>query len=438
MCKPTNIQFVKLPRLLSLCALMLLSACKKDAPPVATPGTISGPIPQSAYVWQRDWTSAVSRSITAHSQSFETLALLAGQVEWNDTSPTPKIVRPAIDWPALSQAGKPIGLVIRVQRPGNEASTVETITKLFTDRLTEASNASGAVAELQIDYDCPQKKLEGYTAWFIKIKSSLASHSLPLKITALPTWLGEQNFTSLADATDGYILQVHSFDVTTVGKSPTVCDPAMALAWVAQAAKLERPFYVALPTYRCLAGYAPDGKYLGMAADAGSPSWPPGTNILDLESDPAAIAGLVSRWTTSRPSTMQGLYWYRLPVDGEMRNWRWATFNAVMSGRSPVSKLEIRASAGNPVDFKLHNLGETDELLPREINVRWTGPELVVADASPGWTCQKGADHINFIRSTQATRFRLAPDQTTPIGWIRHHETSATATAVPFSFEIIR
>src|SRR4029079_10364977 len=135
---------------------------------------------------------------------------------------------------------------------------------------------SVTVAEFQIDYDCPQKKLDGYLRWLTKVREGLRGTGIPLPITTLPSWLDEPLFANLADATDAYVLQVHSFDLTTLGKSPTVCDPVSARRWVERAARLGKPFFVALPTYRCIAGYAADGRCLGMVADAGAPPWPPG------------------------------------------------------------------------------------------------------------------------------------------------------------------
>lgn len=434
--------FPSLRQMLALCLgasfFLCLTACTRSGKPTApVPATTSGTLVQRAYVWQRDWSRQVSQAVAGHAADFDSLALLAAQMEWRDRSNPPAIIRPAIDWTTLSATGKSIGLVVRVHRAGEPDAVADTVTRLFKDRLAEAAAANVSISELQIDYDCPQKSLDAYLGWFTKVREALRPTRIPLRFTVLPTWLGEPKFAALADASDGYILQVHSFDVTTLGKTPTVCDPAAASAWVGRAAKLGRPFWVALPTYRCLAGYAPDGRSLGMAADAGSPSWPPGTTVLELNSDADALAGLVAALTAKRPAAMQGLYWYRLPIAGESHNWRWPTLAAVMAGRAPLSRWEVRATAGNPTDFALCNTGEKDELLPRSIRITWPGPErIAAADSLGGWSCQFEPDWILYQYSRNGSPGRVPPGTSIPLGWIRFRETPATT--IPFSHDIVR
>jgi len=414
-----------------------LSSCERAKPSAASPTTISGPLIQRAYVWQRDWTPAVSRAITDHSGAFDTLDLLAAQIEWRSPQGGPSVVRPAIDWLALRATARPVGLIVRVQRAGDGKSVAEVVTRTLMDRLAEAKAASVPVTELQIDYDCAQKNLDGYRQWLVSVREGLRSTGIPLRITTLPSWLGEPSFVKLVEGTDGYVLQVHSFDLTTLGKDPSVCDPAMTREWVSKAAKIGRPFYVALPTYSCLAGYGPDGRSLGIVGDASTPPWPQGTRVLEFTSDADALAGLMAEWTKERPAVMQGLYWYRLPVDGEIYNWRWPTLTAVMAGRAPVSKWEIHAAPGNPVDFALWNMGEKDELPPKSIRVTWSGPpETVVADALGGWFCRAATDRVEFSFTTRGKPVRVAPGNSMPVGWIRYHETPPSD--MTFSYEIVR
>jgi len=392
---------------------------------------------QRAYVWQREWSRPVSQSVAFHAGAFEEVALLAAQVEWHAANQPPAIMKPVIDWATLKGTGKSVGLVVRVHRVGDGGQVSDTVTRILQERLAEAQSAGVSVSEFQIDYDCPQKSLDAYLRWFTKVRDSMRSTHIPLRITSLPSWLGEPKFAALADLSDGYILQVHSFDLTTLGRAPTVCDPEQARAWVAQAAKLGRPFFVALPTYRCLAGYAPDGQSLGMAADAGDPAWPPGTRVLELTSDADAISTLVAAWTKQRPATMQGLYWYRLPIEGEARNWRWSTLAAVMTGRTLNGKWEVRASSGNPVDFTLWNAGEKDEPLPREVRITWPGPERIAAsDALGGWSSNPAPDRISYQYPPGGPPRRIPPGGSLSLGWIRFHETPDSD--IPFSYDIVR
>ena len=403
--------------------------------PVATESaTFSGPLIQRAYVWQREWTPQVSRAISDRASAFDGLALLAGQVEWRAA---PVLIRPALDWSTLRSTAKPVGLVVRVQRPGKTADTAETVARLFQERLDEANAAGVAVSEFQIDYDCPQKALDAYRAWLTTVRQRFAPTGIPLRITSLPSWLDEPAFTALADVVDSYVLQVHSFDLTRAGKSPTVCDVEEASSWIAKAARLGRPFFVALPTYRCVAGYAPDGRLLGMAADGSSPAWPPGTNVLELHSDAEAIAGLVASLSQRRPVALRGLYWYRLPIEGESHNWRWLTLSAVMSGRVPASRWEVVVTGGNPADFSLKNAGEKDEPPPRRIRITWSGSNRVaVADALGNWRCESTSSQVDFHGIPREVPQRIAPGNSVPLGWIRYRGIPVSDNS--YSYEIVR
>lgn len=424
---------------LGVLGILLAQGCKDPAKsPVGNKiATTSGPLIQRAYVWQRDWRPEVSRSIAAHGEAFESLDVLAAQIEWKAAGSEPSVARPSIDWVALRAAKRPVGLVVRVQRAGDGKAVADAVTRVLSERLAEAKATTVPVSEFQIDYDCAQKNLDGYRQWLTAVRQGLHPTGIPLRITTLPSWLGEPEFAKLVDEVDGYVLQVHSFDLTELDRTPAVCDPVMAREWVVRAAKLGRPFCVALPTYSCIAGYGPDGRCLGMVADAGQPTWRRDARVMEFTSDADALARLVAEWTQERPALMQGLYWYRLPVDGETYNWRWPTLAAVMAGRAPISKWEVRATPGNPADFVFWNTGEKDELLPKTIRVTWSGPpETVVADALGGWSCHSTTDHVEFRSQSQGKPVRLAPGNSMPLGWIRYQE--APPSDMRFSYEIVR
>jgi Protein of unknown function (DUF3142) len=160
-------------------------------------------------------------------------------------------------------------------------------------------------------------------------------------ITALPVWLDEPEFADVVHDVDGYVLQIHSVLTLAEAGRAVLCNATLASKWVAKAAKLKLPFAVALPTYRCLAGYDAAGKLLGVAMDSVDPAWPPGTRILDFATDADDIALLVKEWQSTRPPELRELLWYRLPVATDGRNWRWPTLSSVMAGRTPLHKLEV-------------------------------------------------------------------------------------------------
>ena len=266
-----------------------------------------------------------------------------------------------------------------------------------------------------------RKKLAGYAIWLGALRPAI--QPTRFVITTLPVWLGESEFPALLREVDGYVLQVHSVPTSGAREGNRLCDPALARGWVESAARLGRPFSVALPTYRCVAGYDPAGKLLGIAMDAGQPSWPAETRVLEFGSNADEIADLVREWRENRPAGLQELIWYRVPVPTDTRNWRWPTLSAVMQGRKPVHRYEVRMEGGNPVDLAIANTGESDAPFDRAVTVTWNGPAPIASDALPGWTIRGEPPALTFAPQAGA-RLRLAPGAQRGIGWIRFSQTT--------------
>jgi hypothetical protein len=108
----------------------------------------------------------------------------------------------------------------------------------------------------------------------------------------LPAGPNDSEFRKLVSEVDGYVLQVHSAPISAATNAK-LCDARLAREWVSEAARFRIPFEVALPTYRCAAGYGPDGKLLSVAMDSVQPVWPPGKRVLEFGADADEIAELV-------------------------------------------------------------------------------------------------------------------------------------------------
>jgi hypothetical protein len=138
-------------------------------------------------------------------------------------------------------------------------------------------------------------------------------------ITTLPSWLEQREFARLAQEVDGYVLQVHSVPLAEAGGG-RLCDPQRARRWVRQAARLRHPFSVALPTYRCTAGYDLTGRLIGVAMDGVQPVWPPETRILTYSPDADALAGWqVDSHPTRALFTVASGHHLRLPPGASRR-----------------------------------------------------------------------------------------------------------------------
>jgi hypothetical protein len=393
------------------------------------PTTVSGHLPQRGYLWQRAWNPAVMTALQEAGKRMDGMVIIGAEIVWNGS--TPETIRGNIDWATLKIAGKPIALALRVAPyPGpfsRDDPTAKFITEVAKSLVTDATSHQLDVAEFQFDFDCAQKKLNSYSLWIQTVRTAV--RPTRFVITTLPAWLNEAAFVPLVRLTDGYVLQVHSVPVSTQDEHSFLLDTNLARQWIKKAAGFGIPFSVALPTYRCLAGYDKTGKLLGVAMDSVDPAWPPGTRTLEFSTDADDTAKLVSEWLSARPAELKELIWYRIPVDTDQRNWRWPTLAAIMAGRKPIHKLQAVQRGDNPIDLSIRNIGEADKQVGAELTVTWTGASLVAFDALPGWTVALEQTRAIFSR-THGSPMELPPDNQRSVGWLRFdHAVNTSAQA---------
>ena len=113
----------------------------------------------------------------------------------------------------MKEPGKPVGAALRVttfpSRFADEPRIVQLLAGIVRDLAAEGRAKGIALSEIQIDYDCPESKLDDYRALLPLLRKAAAP--LPLTFTALPSWMGQRRaFGKLIAAADGYVLQVHS------------------------------------------------------------------------------------------------------------------------------------------------------------------------------------------------------------------------------------
>lgn len=294
---------------------------------------VSGPLRQEIYVWQRAWTQPVRDAVSQHATNFAEIAVLRAEISWN-TNRQPQLVRARVDYPTLARAQRPVGIALRI---GTFAGpfTNDAIASFIVDTadriVAEARTNGVTLAELQIDFDCAESKLDGYRVWLEAIQQRVTP--LPVTITALPSWLDARAFRRLARVATNYVLQVHSAERPRNSSAAiTLCDPRAARRAVESAGRIGVPFRVALPTYGYLLAFADTGKFISLSAEGPRPNWPTNALIRKVESDSAELAGLIRGWTASRPTVMRGVIWYRLPVASDKFNWSWPQLQRVMRG----------------------------------------------------------------------------------------------------------
>jgi hypothetical protein len=392
--------------------------------PRATPRT-RGPLNHEAYVWQRIWNGPVQQAITAHGTHFSRLVLLAAEVDW--VRREPRLVRVEPDSAALLNSAREIGLALRIGPYGGPFGRDDRWTRWLCDLtsslVTEAQTNGLPVAELQIDFDCAESKLDGYRVWVEAIRQRVAP--LPVTITVLPAWLDRRAFKALVAATDGYVLQVHSLERPKSAHEPLVlCDPALGRRWVEQAARLNVPFRVALPTYGYRVAFDGGARFVGISAEGPAPNWPEGVRVQELHADPVAMEALVRAWAEDRPTVLQGVIWYRLPVAGDSLNWSWSTLSEVIAGRTPRAALTVKALHPKPalVEIELSNTGTADATSTNAVIARWRNALLVACDGLPGFEAVERSGEMVEFRDRAGPR--LAPGERRIIGWLRLNQES--------------
>jgi hypothetical protein len=346
------------------------------------------------------------------------IVIIGAEIVWNGS--TPETIRGNIDWTTLKNARKPIALALRVAPyPGpfsRDDHAAKFIAEVAKSLLTDAASHQLDVSEFQFDFDCAQKKLNGYSLWLQAVRAAV--RPTRFVITTLPAWLSEAALVPLVRLADGYVLQVHSVPISTQDQRSFLLDTNLARQWIKKAASFGIPFSVALPTYRCLAGYDKTGKLLGVAMDSVDLAWPPGTRTLEFSTDADDTAKLVSEWLSARPAELKELIWYRIPVDTDQRNWRWPTLAAIMAGRNPIHKVQAVQRGDNPIDLAIQNSGEADKQIGVKLTVTWTGASLVAFDALPGWTVATDKERAVFSRMS-GFHLELSPGAERSVGWLR-------------------
>jgi len=385
--------------------------------------TVSTPLSQRGYLWQRAWNPAVAEALNQADGRMDGVVILGAEILWRGKYP--ESVQATIDWEFLKNLKKPVAIALRVAPyPGPFSATDNAGLHLIqqaSSLLAEAQNHGIKLSEFQLDFDCAQKKLDGYGVWLDALRPVIRpTHFV---ITTLPSWLDEPGFEVLIKHVDGYVLQVHSVPTDAQIGHAALCDPSLARKWINAAARFGRPFAAALPTYRCLAGYDQSGKLLSVAMDSVKSPWPPGTRILDFSTNSDEVASLVKELQTAHPPELNELLWYRIPVATDQLNWRWPTLVAVMEGRPPLHRLAVVQEGSNPVDLSISNTGEADKQGAVTVTVTWDRGTLVAWDALPDWKVKTESGRAVFIQDL-ATRSQLPPGQQHSIGWLRYDQVT--------------
>jgi len=239
----------------------------------------------------------------------------------------------------------------------------------------------------------------------------------------LPCWLNERAFKALARSADGFVLQVHSLEQPKGPEDPiTLCDSKAAVRWVEKAARMGVAFRVALPTYGYLVAFNKEGRFIGLTAEGRTHTWDEGTILRTVSAEPVAMAKLVQGWQEDRPCTMQGVIWYRLPVETDSLNWKWVTLSAIMAGRIPRKGLRVEVEYPEPelAEIVLVNDGETDQSAGVSIEIGCGGEDIIAADGLRGYVVTRiDSANIRLEHHGEKIFSTIRAGERWKIGWIR-------------------
>lgn len=376
-------------------------------------------LPHDAYVWQRAWTPSVSRAVSQSRGRFAEVVCLAAEIDCRIA--TLRADQFPLDYGALKQAAR-AGLAIRIAPYAGHfvigEPPADAILRTVRGVLDTAHRNHWEPAEIQIDFDCAESKLNRYAELLDILRPAVGS--VPLTITALPVWLDASDFAPLVRRTDGYVLQVHSLRrPKRASDAPSLLDFTAAMGYVERAGRIGVGFRVALPTYGYRLAIDGSGRVLGIAAEGPLPEIA-GARVMEIHSNPAEVASLVAQLCASPPDALRGIIWYRLPIDDDVLNWKQATLDAVMAGRAPAPRLQCQVVRDGPTrELRLENDGDDDASLAVEVAVTWAGGRVVAADAIGGFALnRKSPTHASFHALPTAGP-RLRPGDSRLIGWLR-------------------
>ena len=374
---------------------LLLVGCQKPARQHLT---------AEAYVWQSPDRPDVRRSISKAAGVVSKLHVRAAELKW--TGGRFEIRRSLTQLPAPG-----CGLVVRIGASASQLEWTPAQIKAVAEVFREFAKLGPS--EIQCDYDCPQKRLGRYRELLDAAQS--AAGTVAVFPTTLPSWLDEPEFKNLVNDRGGHVLQVHSLQLPRrSGESVVIFNSDAARIAAQKASALHVPFRIAMATYGCEVRFGSDGKVTDVISeDLAGASTAERSYAL---ADPVASARLVREWIDDPLEGLQGIVWYRLPVESDRRNWPWETFQLVIRGEEDDSAPVLETSPGPGArDLFVANRGRFPVRLPREIVIH---SPVTAADGAGAYRLERREDGLHFLIRNDTWPW-LDPGKKIPAGWLR-------------------
>jgi hypothetical protein len=409
---------------LILSILAVLGLAMIDA---LSPAGHPAPLASDVYIWQRQWTPAVSAAIAESAGDIQAWRVLAlewdGSGRWRET---------AFDDAVLQRTGKPVIAVVRID--GQLANWDEAVLLAgITDLLARWERRGIRPAGVEIDHDCATARLPAYARFLALLRAKLAAQEnagadavratggarLALSITALPTWLNSPLLDQVLAQADDVVLQIHAVQDPRFG----LFNADQARTWLKQfAARRQTAWRVALPAYGTRVVWNTDG---GIAAiESERPVLMGSAQGSELMASPSAIAEFMARIEHSPPRGLAGWVWFRLPTDEDERAWSVSTWRTVVR-RSPLRAAVIvnaaPAASTGLHDIQIINEGNADAPLPAALRIDGA---CLAADGINGYVLERDAKGAWLRREREGL---LRAGHRRVVGWVRCNQDKVLA-----------
>ena len=190
--------------------------------------------------------------------------------------------------------------------------------------LLEEQAARGRTPWIEIDHDVARSRVPEYADWLgrLRARTTVPAH---WSITALPDWAHHRDLGRLLQTVDAYTLQVHAVAAPADG----LFDARGAHDAIRRfAERSPRPFFVALPTYAMRVGLSADGAVRYVESETSVAALAADDRV--LFADPFVLQAFVRQLRQERPSSLQGVAWFRLPDRADQRAISPRTFAALV------------------------------------------------------------------------------------------------------------
>jgi len=183
----------------------------------------------------------------------------------------------------------------------NAADLAAVISKAYAEDISRADRDHARVVGLQLDFDVPTRLLPSYTKLLKQTRLLLPSTS-KLSITGLTTWMESPSLRGTLDTVDFWIPQCYGDRVPeTLTQSqwqPVSLLKKVATA-IANARRLNRPYYAGLAAYGYAIQYARDGSLIALRGDLDPASVVNNSNLDLVSRGPFGQTGrpsVATRW----------------------------------------------------------------------------------------------------------------------------------------------